>query len=383
MTRRNRPNPADPVEGPTLHIDDDLLLEALAAVERRSSAPPEPLPEGDDLEIPVDLDDGDVGGAGGEVTIQALTDDLVVELEPETGSTSPKPPGFLFEVPDDLLEADARTRSGDARYQDDDRTDPVGFAPSTDPRRPAAPPPAAPATPAAPRSLISDPKMLERVSRMRKRIKSLQRRVSELEESLDQERQGHHLARSRARISENAKVEAEEQRENIDRFARSLRTRLLAQEEELSRLQKRSSHELERARLYGSDNTIREILPVLDNLNLALGHADTDPEKFVPGVRMVANQFLRSLERIGVNPIEASPSTPFDPSVHEAILTIPSAEYPEGTVAEEIRRGYTLHDRLLRASQVTVAGPPHKSQERPVPVVSDDAAPAAADGDEE
>jgi molecular chaperone GrpE len=381
VTRRNRPNPADPVEGPTLHIDDDLLLEALAAVERRSTAPTAPPPDSDGLEIPVDVDEADMGGAGGEITIQALSDDLVVELEPDGDAAAPKPPSFMFEVPEDLLEGDAGNHADNARRPDDDRTDPVGFVPE---RKAAAQPPR-PAEPkqAAPRSLLSDPKTLERVSRMRKRIKSLQRRVSELEESLDQERQGHHLARSRARISENSRVEAEEQRDNIDRFAHSLRTRVLAQEEELSRVQKRSSHELERARLYGADNTIREILPVLDNLGLALEHADTDPEKFVPGVRMVANHFLRSLERIGVNAIEASPGTPFDPAVHEAILTIPGSEHPEGTVAEEIRRGYTLHDRLLRASQVTVAGPPRKAKEPPVPPASDDAAPHAAASDEE
>jgi molecular chaperone GrpE len=375
VTRRNRTNQADPVEGPTLHIDDDLLLEALAAVERRSGAPAGARELDDDPEIPIDLDEDDVGGAGGEITIQPLTDDLVMDLDPsDAADAAPVPPSFMFEVPADLLESDGVEHPEDAAYLEDERTDPRGFVPVRGP---------APAPTASPRSLLSDPKMLERVSRMRKRIKSLQHRVAELEEALDQERQGHHLARSRARIAENSRVEAEEQRDNIDRFARSLRTRVLAQEEDLGRLQKRSSHELERARLYGADNTIREILPVLDNLVLALGHADTDPDKFVPGVRMVASHFLRSLERLGVNPIEASPGTPFDPAFHEAILTIPCAEHPEGTVAEEIRRGYTLHDRLLRASQVTVAGPAFAAKEPTVPESSDDAAPGSAAGDEE
>jgi len=374
VPRRKRPNQADPVEGPTLHIDDNLLLEALAAVERRSTPAGEQADDAEqDSEVMIDVAEELPSGAGGEITIQSLSDDLVVSLEPEApadGGESPALPPWLA-VPEDLLEIDTP-----ATPRDDERTDPVGFV---SPHPPAPEPP--PATTA--RSLLSDPKALQRVSKMRRKIKQLQRKVSDLEANLDQERQGNHLARSKARIANNARMEAEEQRDNIDRFARGLRTSLLAQEEELARLQKRTSTELERARLFGADKTIREILPVLDNLDLALAHADTDPEKFIPGVRMVANLFLRSLERVGVVPIEASPGTPFDPSVHEAILTIPSTEHPEGTVAEQVRKGYSLNERLLRASQVTVVGAPRAPIERTVPKLTDDAAPSKASGDEE
>ncbi len=367
MTQRNRSRPADPSEGPTLHIDDDLLLQALASVERHSGseAASGRGEDGEDPEIPIDVDHHR-GGAGGEISIDSLDDELIVDLEPiEPGPSAPQAPGFLFEVPEDLLDADV----------DPDLTDPRGFTPAP-PQPPPEPPSEAPAPPSA-KSLLSDPMVLDRVSRMRKRIKKLQRRVSELEGELDQERQSAQLARSRARIAENSRIEADEQRDNIDRFARSLRQRVMAQEEELARLKKRSSTELERARMFGADNTIREILPVLDNLELAISHADTDPEKFVPGVKMVTSQFLRSLERIGVNPIDATPGTPFDPSIHEAILTMPSSEHPEGTVAEQVRSGYTLHERLLRASQVTVAGPPMRPREAIVPPASDDAIPAS------
>ncbi len=375
MSRQNRPN-ADPVEGPTLHIDDNLLLEALAAVERRSS-PKRPSADLDDPEISVDVEPEEPEGAGGEILIESLSDDLVLSIEADGVGHSPA--GDLFAVPDDLVEPEP----GDEAW-DDDRTDPSGFAPNpaAKPARPSSP--VAPAPAGKGKSLLSDPKLLDKVSRLRKRAKGLQRRVAELETELDQERQASHLARSRSRIAENAKIEAEEHRDNIDRFARSLRARVLAQEEEIVRLQRRSSQELEHARRYGADNIIREMLPVLDNLGLALEHADTDPEKFVPGIRMVASLFLRSLERVGVLPIEASPGTPFDPAVHEAILTIPSAEHPEGSIAEEVRCGYTLHDRLLRASQVSVAGPPRRLAERILPVEKDDAAPATtSEGAEE
>ena len=330
----------------------------------------------------IDVGEEEPRGAGAEITIQPLSDDLIVSLDPSPND-QPSADAALpwLQVPDDLLEPEEPRIPADNQpdLNDDERTDPVGFVPLQEPQGSTP----EPRRPASARSLLSDPKALERVSKLRRRVKTLQRRVAELEAELDQERQGSHLARSRNRIAENAKLEAVEQRDNIDRFARTLRTRLLAQEEELARVQKRSSHDLERARLFGADNTIREILPVLDNLELALTHADTDPEKFIPGVRMVANQFVRSLERVGVYGIEAAPGTPFDPSVHEAILTIPSTEHPEGTVAEEVRKGYTLNDRLLRASQVTVAGAPRLPPERAVPRVTDDAAPSAGSGSEE
>ncbi len=373
MTRRDRPNQADAVEGPTLHIDDDLLLEALAAVERRGAGASDQGPETTPDEIPIDLGEEEPDGAGGEITIQALTDDLVVSLDGDDTPASQEEPELppWLQVPEDLLEPEPGAGAeAEADAYDEERTDPSGFVPRTEPL-----PPKPRKSASRPRSVLSDPKTLERISKMRRRIKKLQHRVSDLEAELDRERQSAHLARSRSRIAENSRVEAEEQRDNIDMFARSLRTRLLAQEEELARIQKRSSIELERARMFGADATIREILPVLDNLDLALAHADTDPKKFVPGVRMVAALFLRSLERVGVKAIEASPGTPFDPAVHEAILTLPSDEHPEGTVAEEVRRGYSLNERLLRASQVSVVGPPRRIRERVVPSATDDAGP--------
>ncbi len=386
MARRNAPKTVDLRAGPTLDIDDDLLSEALAAVEQRAAAPSAPPPADDeaDSEVAIDIDtasdDGDEDALG-IITIETLGDDMVVALEPAEktsgGQGGNDDRDSMFEIPMDLLAPD-EGQAPPSSDPDDERTDPAGISPRTGP------------LPDQPKPITADPKMLERVSRMRKRIRVLQRRNDELkrrfeerEIELDSERQGHQLTRSRLRIADNLRQDAEEQRDNVDRFARSLRNRLLTQEEELARLQRRSSHELEQTRQFAADSTIRELLPVLDNLQLALSHANTDPEKFVPGVQMVVDLFRRSLERLGVGFIEASPGTPFDPAVHEAILTLPCEDWPEGSVAEEVRSGYTLKGRLLRASQVSVAGPPYKPRERPVPPEVDDATPAKQAAGEE
>ena len=68
---------------------------------------------------------------------------------------------------------------------------------------------------------------------------------------------------------------------------------------------------------------------------------------------MIFNQFLGALERLGVKPIEAL-DQPFDPNKHEALLRVHAPEAEEGVVVDEIRKGYYLHDKVLRPAQVTV-----------------------------
>jgi molecular chaperone GrpE len=123
--------------------------------------------------------------------------------------------------------------------------------------------------------------------------------------------------------------------------------------------------------------TVRGLLPVLDNLLLALLHAQTDIDRFVPGVQMVASQFRRCLERLGVQQVDASPGARFDPAHHEALLTLASTEIPEGHVITEVRPGYTLNARLLRAAQVSVAGGSVRHAERSLPPAADDTLPDA------
>lgn len=101
---------------------------------------------------------------------------------------------------------------------------------------------------------------------------------------------------------------------------------------------------------------IERLLPVLDNLERAVGAAEKDGSApaWTEGVRMVHAQMLAALAETGARTIEAV-GRPFDPMFHEAVATTPSAEVPEGTVLEEVRKGWLLGERVLRPTQVVTA----------------------------
>lgn len=98
---------------------------------------------------------------------------------------------------------------------------------------------------------------------------------------------------------------------------------------------------------------VRELLPVIDNLERAKQAAGT-VEAILGGVELVHKQFLTVLEKYGLSMIESC-GLQFDPALHHAIMQVEGAE-PENTVVEEMQKGYRLKERVLRASMVKVAG---------------------------
>jgi molecular chaperone GrpE len=101
------------------------------------------------------------------------------------------------------------------------------------------------------------------------------------------------------------------------------------------------------------------LLPVLDNFDRALASAVKAQsfEALMSGVALTQKQLSDVLKRNGLEPIEAA-GLPFDPNLHEAILTAEADDVPENTVIEDLQRGYTLHGRVLRASKVKVSVQP-------------------------
>jgi molecular chaperone GrpE len=103
------------------------------------------------------------------------------------------------------------------------------------------------------------------------------------------------------------------------------------------------------------ERIVKELLPVLDDLERALVAAEQHEEaKLEDGVKLVHRQLKQLLEREGLAPVETDGK--FDPHVHEALLTQPS-ESEEGAVIEVLQKGYRLGDRILRPARVVVAGP--------------------------
>ena len=127
---------------------------------------------------------------------------------------------------------------------------------------------------------------------------------------------------------------------------------------EFDNSKKRYAKEKDESLRYAHEKLVKDLLPVLDGLEQALAHADaSDKVAIVEGVELVLRQFLKVLESYGVTPVDAV-GRPFDPHHHEAVGQHESEEHEPHSVVNEYRRGYKMHDRLIRPSMVTVAKPP-------------------------
>lgn len=144
---------------------------------------------------------------------------------------------------------------------------------------------------------------------------------------------------------EQAQKEASE---NRDRWMRAVA--------ELENFRKRVAQEKSRWQKYRHEDLLRDLLPVVDNMDRAVQHcADTERcDPVVDGLRMIAGMFKDLLARYGVSEIQAL-GRPFDPRYHEGIGRLPSADEPPNTVIEQLETGYMYHDRLLRPAKVVIS----------------------------
>ncbi|BBD67273.1 GrpE protein [Nostoc commune NIES-4072] len=126
---------------------------------------------------------------------------------------------------------------------------------------------------------------------------------------------------------------------------------------------KRTSKEKEELETQIKRNTILELLPVVDNFERARSHLKPQSEGEMTmhkSYQGVYKQLVDSLKRLGVSPMRPE-GQEFDPNLHEAVMREPTDEHPEGTVLEELVRGYYLGDRVLRHAMVKVAAPKEDS----------------------
>jgi molecular chaperone GrpE len=130
---------------------------------------------------------------------------------------------------------------------------------------------------------------------------------------------------------------------------------------DLENYRKRAQKEREEVQKFGVEKLVKDLLPVLDNLDRALAAAAAD-DPLVAGVKLVRSTFEQTLARQGVKGFSAL-GQPFDPARHEALMQVPSADAEPGTVVVEHARGFTLHERLLRPAMVGVAVAPPKVEE--------------------
>ncbi len=172
------------------------------------------------------------------------------------------------------------------------------------------------------------------------------------EETAETEGESQTRAEKKA-AKKQAKQDKKEEayKEKIDQ----LEDRVKRQMAEFENFRKRTDREKQAMFETGAKSVLEKILPVIDNFER--GFATVDPEDesdaFVGGMRMVYKQLMTELENIGVKPIEAV-GCEFDPNFHNAVMQVESEEYESGVVAQELLKGYTYHDMVVRHSMVAV-----------------------------
>lgn len=137
---------------------------------------------------------------------------------------------------------------------------------------------------------------------------------------------------------------------------KNLQDRVLRLAAEMDNTRKRLERERTEGICFANESLIREFLPVLDNLERALQHAEkeSDLKALLDGVRMTSKGFLDALAKFGCVPFE-SLGKPFDPNYHEAMMQQECADQIDNTVLQEFQKGYILNDRLIRPAMVVVS----------------------------
>lgn len=144
---------------------------------------------------------------------------------------------------------------------------------------------------------------------------------------------------------------------DLDRF----RDLALRSQADFDNYKKRAAREKEEAIRFANSSLLERLVAIVDNFELGLSAARDEGEKspIYAGMSMVLKQLEDFLTENGLQPIDAE-GQKFNPNLHEAIANERSADFPEGTVIRQIRRGYRLKDRLLRPSSVVVSSGPVK-----------------------
>jgi molecular chaperone GrpE len=189
--------------------------------------------------------------------------------------------------------------------------------------------------------------------------KSAKIKVAPDERSVSEEEIKENGATGPSAEPEDAIAELQEQLQGKAAELKETHDRLLRVSAEFDNYKKRSARESSEFRKYANQALLKDLLPVVDNLDLAINSTGGQSEiekSLLEGLEITRKEILKVLEKYHVTPIEAV-GRPFDPEYHEAAMRQESDEHAENTVISEFQKGYLIHDRLLRPAMVVVASP--------------------------
>ncbi|MDI6759441.1 MAG: nucleotide exchange factor GrpE [Candidatus Brocadiaceae bacterium] len=154
---------------------------------------------------------------------------------------------------------------------------------------------------------------------------------------------------------------------------------LLRTKADFSNYQKRMKRELESMARYATQDLVKALIPAMDHLSRAIKSAGSHPpqaegerganseglRKFLDGLQLIQNEFLKALEGAGVKNVEGTVGQPFNPEFHEAFLEEEEAQLPHHTILEMLEPGFILHDRVLKPAKVKVSKKPVPQEGKP------------------
>ena len=132
---------------------------------------------------------------------------------------------------------------------------------------------------------------------------------------------------------------------------------------ETDNFRKRLSREKEEFSQYANERLFKELLPIFDNFERALGDPSNDIKSLKEGLEMILKQFSSFLEKERVEPIEAI-GEKFDPMIHEVLTSEESSEHEENTIISQFVKGYMINNRVIRPSQVVISKKPSLESEK-------------------
>ena len=192
---------------------------------------------------------------------------------------------------------------------------------------------------------------------LRQRLRSLQEENERMNQRLASAHTHMQTAQGQLKQMRTKQQTMQSKLEDNDTRIRLLEGTIERQKQQIEKNGSMRRKEQQEMKKYGASTTLKQLLPALDSLDLAVKNSDANPESLKDGLRLLQTQFIDALSSAGVEKVSSNPGDKFNPAHHEAVMRIPSDSVPANHIVESFCGAYTLHDRLLRAAMVSVAAP--------------------------